>query len=190
MRIRALALVILSAPLAAPGAGPARPSAAAEGLLAADAAVFAPPDLKRQLVKNRSRLMEGVSDAAAADDGKRDAAAHRAAAVRGAREIAKRIRDHARFVDVAYEVGGLVHECAAAGDRLDAAPKSARFLGFTADPFGDPAALLAARTGKEPWDVALTRATCLVAWLWKSAGGDSSIASRMPESKGPYTVRE
>lgn len=178
-------LLLATSGTAAPAATPSP-----EVMLAADAAVYAPPDLKHQLVRNRARLMQGVADAVAAESGKRDAAGHKAAATRVAREIAKRIRSHARFADVAYEVGGLVHECAAMEGVPAAPPTSALFAGYTADPFRDPDTLFAVREGTPRWDAALTRATRLLAFVWKAAGGDASIALRMPVTKGPWPVRE
>ena len=82
--------------------------------MAADAASFAPPDFKRQLAKHSRRLMQGVSDAAAGETGTRDAAAHRAAAARGARALAESIRRHTPFDEIAYQAGGIVHELALA----------------------------------------------------------------------------
>jgi hypothetical protein len=170
--------------------GPATPAAGAQAGAEALLSGHAPPDLKRQLVKHRDRLMQGVADAVAADDASRDAAARRAAAVRGARAIAQRIREHAKFGDIAYEIGGLVHECAAIEGLPGTAPRQSTFAGFPKDPFRDPEALLSVRVGSDRWEAALTRATRLMTWLWKSAGGDASLAARLPESKGPYVVRE
>src|SRR5512134_3322126 len=104
-----LALPLLLAATAPSVPPPAWPLSA-ELMIAADAARFAPPDFKRQLAKHRARLMAGVQAAATAETGTRDAAAHRAAAARAARQIAESIRRHVSFADVAYETGGLVHE--------------------------------------------------------------------------------
>jgi hypothetical protein len=184
----------------------ARPAAAAWPLaaelrMAADAASFAPPDFKRQLAKHRDKLMEGVRDAAVAETGKRDAAAHRAAAARGARELAAAIRRHTPFADVVYELGGVVHEIAMATGppRLgeDAALEAAKrcvFRGFAAEPFADPETLVAVSlpTGdaRAAWDTAITLDTRLIAWIWKAAGGDASIARQHPERAGPWVIRE
>ncbi|MGE5345574.1 MAG: hypothetical protein ACM3JH_06450, partial [Acidithiobacillales bacterium] len=109
--------------LAVAAAGPPHPvwPLPAELLIGADAAADAPPDLKRQLVKHRQRLMAGIRDAAAVETGSRNAEAHRAASARGARDLAAAIRAHRPFSDVAYEAGGIVHEAAAAA-LLAAAP--------------------------------------------------------------------
>ncbi len=191
---------------AAPGAAPPHPAwpLSAELLIGADAAAEAPPDLKRQLVKHRQRLMAGIRDAAAAETGTRDAGAHRAAAARGARDLAAAIRAHRPFSDIAYEAGGIVHEAAAAallaaaprdGADLSRAATRARFLGYTATPFADPENLAASSPvspGASPetaYDTALTTASRLLAWVWKTAGGDASIVFRYPDSRGPYVLR-
>lgn len=173
-------------------------------LVAADSASYAPPDFKRQLAKHRARLMAGVKDAAAADRGTRDAAARRAAAARGARTIARAIRRHSSFADVAYEVGGLVHEVATAAwtsaggfpaAAASAAPKTGRFLGYAATPFADPEILAASLVpakgapASQAYDDAVTVSTRLLAWIWKTAGGDASITSKHPDSAGPYPLR-
>jgi hypothetical protein len=199
MRPRAAftALLFLAAALPARAGWPL----AAELRMAADAASFAPPDLKRQLAKNRDRLMEGVRDAAAAETGKRDTAAHRAAAARGAREIAAGIRNRLPFPDVAYQIGGIVHEIAMAmapagltdAAALEAA-KSYTFRGFSDEPFADPEKLAGARLpagdARTAWDSAVTLDTRLIAWIWKTAGGDSSIVRQHPEKTGPWVSRE
>ncbi|MDL2716919.1 MAG: hypothetical protein PT977_04120 [Acidobacteriota bacterium] len=196
MRCRAIAaafaLVLLSP--AARAAGPARWGVADEARIAAEAASWAPPDFKRQLAKHSRRLMQGVSDAAAADTGTRDAAAHRAAAARGARAVAAAIRRHMAFDEVAYQAGAIVHELALAlpppqGAATDFS-KTARFLGFPAEPFAAPetlaAAPLPAATARERYDAAVTLSSRLLAWIWKTAGGDVSFVKKYPESKGPY----
>src|ERR1700687_6143452 len=86
------ALALPSAPARATGW-----SLADERRMAADAASYAPPDFKRQLARHSRRLMQGVSDASAAETGARDAAAHRAAAARGAHALAESIRRHTPF---------------------------------------------------------------------------------------------
>jgi hypothetical protein len=175
-----------------------------ELMIAADAASYAPPDLKRQLAKHRARLMAGVKDAAAADRGTRDVAARRAAAARGAREIAQAIRRHSSFADVAYEAGGLVHEIATAAwtsaggfpaADAAAAPKAGRFLGYSATPSADPDLLAASLSpakgapASQAYDDAVTVSTRLLAWIWRTAGGDASITSKHPDSAGPYPIR-
>ena len=170
-----------------------------EALMAADAASYAPPDLKRQLAKHRDRLMAGVKDAAAAETGERDAAAHRAAAVRGARALVKAIRQHVPFEKVAYEFGGVVHELAAAsapkgidGASAVAAAKSSAFLGYPARPFAEPEMLAtfpATASPRAAYDTSVTAATRLLAWIWKTSGGDASVTTKYPESEGPYVVR-
>ena len=203
MRFLSLIVALLfAAPV--PAAPPPAWPLPAELLMAADAASFAPPDLKRQLVKHRERLMAGVNDAAAAEKGTRDATAHRAAAARGARQLAAAIRARRPFADVAYEAGGIVHEAALAAllsagpadaAELARAAKAARFLGYTAQPFADPEALAASvapargAAPREAYDAAVTAATRLLAWIWKTAGGDASIATKYPEKAGPYAVR-
>lgn len=191
-----LALALIAP--AAWGAGPVRWSVADEARMAAEAASWAPPDFKRQLARHSRRLMQGVSDAAAAETGTRDAAAHRAAAARGARALAEAIRKHAAFDEVVYQTGGIVHELALAlpppaGSAADVS-KTARFLGYTAEPFAAPEILAAtplpATTARERYDAAVTLSTRLLAWIWKAAGGDASSVTQYPASKGPYSVRE
>ena len=169
-----------------------------ERRMAADAVSFAPPDFKRQIAKHSRRLMQGVSDAAAAETGTRDAAAHRAAAARGARALAESIRRHTPFDEIAYQTGGIVHEFAmalqpAAAPAADTS-KAARFLGFSAEPFAAPeklaAAALPSGTPRECYDASITLTTRLLAWIWKAAGGDASSVAQYPVSKGPYAVRE
>jgi hypothetical protein len=198
-----LALPLLLAAPAPPAPHPAWPLPA-ELLIGADAAADAPPDFKRQLVKHRERLMAGIRDAAAADKGTRDAAAHRDAAARAARQIAAAIRGRRPFADAAYEAGGLVHEASAAAllasgpadaAELSRAAKRASFLGYTATPFADPEALAKSANvppGAPPravYDAAVSTATRLFAWVWKTAGGDASIVRKLPESGGPYLIR-
>lgn len=169
-----------------------------EARMAAEAASWAPPDFKRQLARHSRRLMQGVSDAAAAETGTRDAAAHRAAAARGARALAEAIRRHTAFDDVVYQAGGIVHEFALAlppqGGAGPDVSKTARFLGYPAEPFAAPeilaAAPLPATTARERYDAAVTLSTRLLAWIWKAAGGDASSVTQYPASKGPYAVRE
>ncbi|HEX5855679.1 MAG TPA: hypothetical protein VFZ57_08665 [Thermoanaerobaculia bacterium] len=169
-----------------------------ERRMAADAASFAPPDFKSQLAKHSRRLMQGVSDAAAGEGGTRDAAAHRAAAARGARSLAEAIRRHTPFDEIAYQAGGIVHELALAHAPRGAAPSDtslrARFLGFSAEPFAPPetlaAAALPSATARERYDAAVTLTARLLAWAWKTAGGNASSAAQYPEAKGPYVVRE
>jgi len=197
-----LALSLLLA-ARAPTPPPAWPLAA-ELLLGADAAASAPPDLKRQLVRHRERLMAGIRDAAKAETGARDAEAHRSAAARASRALAASIRAHRPFSDVAYDAAGIVHEAAfaalLAAGRADAAELSrasrrARFLGFTAAPFADPEVIAAGAlvshgaSPEDAYDAALTTATRLLAWVWKAAGGDASIVLRYPVSEGPYPLR-
>ena len=165
--------------------------------MAADAASFAPPDLKRQLAKNGRRLMEGVGECVSAETGKRDAAAHRAAAARGARALAESIRRHTPFDEIAYQTAGIVHELAMAfppSTGAESASSGARFLGFSAEPFAPPETLAAAplpsATPRDRYDAAVTLAARLLAWIWKTAGGDASLVSKFPASKGPYPVRE
>jgi len=196
MRRRALAAA-LGLALAAPAgraAEPVRWSVADEARMAAEAASWAPPDFKRQLARHSRRLMQGVSDAAAAETGTRDAAAHRAAAARGARALAEAIRRHAAFDEVVYQTGGIVHEFALAlpppAGTAANVPKAARFLGYPPEPFAAPevlaAAPLSATTARDRYDAAVTLSTRLLAWIWKAAGGDASSVKQYPESKGPF----
>jgi hypothetical protein len=209
MRWKAALFALFVLPATTPGAPvPAAPPPswplATELMIAADAASYAPPDFKRQLAKHRARLMAGVRDAAAADRGTRDVAARQAAAARGAREIAQAIRRHTSFTSVAYEAGGLVHEIAAAAwtssggfpaAEAAAAPKSGRFLGYSASPFADPALLASSLSppkgagAPQAYDDAVTVSTRLLAWIWKAAGGDASIATTHPGTSGPYPLR-
>jgi hypothetical protein len=169
-----------------------------EKRMAADAASFAPRDFKSQLAKHSRRLMQGVSDAAAGESRARDAAAHRAAAAHGARSLAEAIRRHTPFDEIAYQAGGIVHELALAHPPPGPAPlgtsSSARFLGFSTEPFAPPETLLAATlpsaTARERYDAAVTLMTRLLAWVWKTAGGDASSTTQYPVTKGPYVVRE
>jgi len=183
------------------GAGPARGTGwalADERHMAADAASFAPPDFKSQLAKHSRRLMQGVTDAAAGEAGTRDAAAHRAAAARGARSLAEAIRRHTPFDEIAYQAGGIVHEFARAhaprGAPLLDASAGARFLGFSAEPFAPPETLAAAAlpsvTARELYDAAVTLTARLLAWVWRTAGGNASSVTLYPAAKGPYVVRE
>lgn len=201
--MRRLPLVLVLSIAAARELSGAEPPAwglAVEALMAADAASYAPPDLKRQLVKHRDQLMAGVKTALEAEARPRDAAVHRATAARGARSIAQRIRGHEPFADIAYEVGGLVHELAAAdpphasGAELQRAARSASFLGYSAAPFAEPEAILSAplpsASTRDAYDASLTRATRLLAWIWKASGGDASIVKKFPETKGGYGIRE
>ncbi|MGZ6987632.1 MAG: hypothetical protein ACXVH0_01580 [Thermoanaerobaculia bacterium] len=184
--------------LAAPSARGAEWALADERRMAADAASFAPPDFKRQLAKQSRRLMQGVSDAAAGEVGTRDEAAHRAAAARGARALAESIRRHTPFDEIAYQAGGIVHELARAQAPRSAVPAgtfaNARFLGFSREPFAAPetlaAAALPSATARDRYDAAVTLATRLLAWVWKTAGGDASFVTQYPAAKGPYVVRE
>ncbi len=169
--------------------------------MAADAASFAPPDLKRNLVKHRDRLMAGVTDAGASRVAG-DAASRRAALARSARGIAAAIRSRRPRADVSYAVGELVHAAAglfppppraSAADVADAS-RSARFLGYASPPFASPESLVAApfsdTTCRQSYDASVTLTTRLLAWIWKEAGGDASIATLYPDSKGPYVVRD
>ncbi|MFI5119549.1 MAG: hypothetical protein ACHQM4_04005 [Thermoanaerobaculia bacterium] len=187
------ALALASAPVRATGW-----ALADERRMAADAASYAPPDFKRQLAKHGRRLMQGVSDASAGETGARDAAAHRAAAARGARALAESIRRHTPFDEIAYQAGGIVHEFAMAFQPA-AAPgantaAAARFFGYSPEPFAAPerlaAAALPSGTPRECYDASLTLTARLLAWIWKTAGGDASSVAQYPVSKGPYPVRE
>ena len=201
-------LALLLAPVflvAAPDASAdeaARWPVAAVGLMAADTAASAPPDVKRMLAKHPSRLMEGVKSGLAASPA-RDAAARRAALASASRRIAQAIRDHRPFEDVAYEAGGLVAEASllfpppgqeADGAALLALARSgATFRGYPQRPFDAPATLVSAAlpagTAREAYDAGLTLSARLLAWIWNTAGGDASVAAARPESKGPYPVR-
>src|SRR5664280_14420 len=161
------ALALSSAPARATGW-----TLADERRMAADAASYAPPEFKRPLAKYSRRLMQGVSDASAGEIGTRDAAAHRAAAARGARALAESIRRHTPFDEIAYQAGGIVHE-----------------LAMAIQPGAAPAALPSV-TSRECYDASVTLTTRLLAWIWKTAGGDASSVAQYPLSKGPYAVRE
>jgi hypothetical protein len=146
--------------------------------------------------------MEGVKAGLAASP-KRDAAARRAALATGTRRIAQAIRDHRPFADVAFEAGGLVAEASllfspagAASDEaalLALARSGATFRGYPPRPFDAPETLVAASfqagTPRDAYDASLTLSARLLAWIWKTAGGDASVATARPESKGPYKVR-
>ncbi|MBK8595605.1 MAG: hypothetical protein IPN83_08440 [Holophagales bacterium] len=174
----------------------------AVGLMAADAAAAAPPDFKRMLAKHPGRLMEGVKAGLAASP-KRDASARRAALASGARGIAKAIRDHKLFADVAYEAGGLVAEASLLFPPSGTAPDDAAllalarsgssFLGYPSRPFDAPETLVLAKlpvgSPRQDYDAAVSLSARLLAWIWNTAGGDASVAAARPESKGPYKVR-
>ena len=204
MRVRPLALLLLLPLVAADAraAAAARWPVPAVGLMAADAAAAAPPDFKRMLAKNPGRLMEGVKAGLAASP-TRDAAARRAALAAGTRRIAQAIRDHRPFADIAYEAGGLVAEASLlyppAGTAssetalLALARSGSSFLGFSPHPFDAPETLVGARlpaaSAREAYDSGLTLSARLLAWIWNTAGGNASVATTRPESKGPYPVR-
>ena len=71
---------------------------------------------------------------------------------------------------------------------------NARFLGFSGEPFAAPETLAAAAlpsgTARDRYDAAVTLTTRLLAWVWKTAGGDASSVTQYPAAKGPYVVRE
>ncbi len=198
--LASLAFALLLAAPAPPGSWPLP----AELLVGADAAALAPPDLKRQLVKHRDRLMAGIRDAAASGSGGGDAATHRAAAAALARKAAGAIRGRTPLDEVAYLAGRMIHEAAEAArlasgadaGELTRASRRARFLGYTARPFADPEVLAAslplapAAAPAAVYDAAVTTSTRLLAWVWKSAGGDASIVGKYPESDGPYPLRD
>ena len=118
--------------------------------------------------------------------------------MRGARSLAESIRRHTAFDEIAYQTGGIVLEFALAlppqGFAAPDVSKSARFLGYPAEPFAAPeilaAAPLPATTARERYDAAVTLSTRLLAWVWKAAGGDASSVTRYPASKGPYAARD
>lgn len=204
MRARPLALVfpLLLVAADARAAAAVRWPVPAVGLMAADAAAVAPPDFKRMLAKNPGRLMEGVKAGIAASP-TRDADARRAALAAGTRRIAQAIRDHHPFADVAYEAGGLVAEASllypptgtdsSETALLTLARSGSSFLGFSPRPFDTPETLVGARlqaaSAREAYDAGLTLSARLLAWIWNTAGGDASVATKRPESKGPYPVR-
>lgn len=190
----ALVLALAAAP---PAAAPRWPLLN-ERLIAADAASYAPPDLKRLVTRFRKRYMAGINDAVAAETHRRTPAEHRAAAARGARLAAAGVREHRKLEDVVYELGGVVHEAAAAfapAAAFDPATlRGSRFAGFGAAPFADPEKLavepLPSSSPVEAHDAAVTLATRLFAWTWKTAGGDAGIVKEYPQGQGPYVVRE
>lgn len=173
----------------------------AERLMAADAAFYAPPDLRRQLAKHRDELMAGVDAARSAAAGPADRAARRRDAARRARDIASAIRKRASFADVARSVGALVHDAAAGfppppgenPDSLLQASRSSSFIGFPREPFAAPEGLaalpLSDTSARQAYDAAVTLSTRLLAWIWKEAGGDASVVKKHPEARGPYAVR-
>ncbi len=193
MKRRALS-AFLAAALFAPaarGAEPVRWSVADEARMAAEAASWAPGDFKQQLAKHSRRLMQGVADAAAAERLAPGAPAHRDTAAKAARVLAAAIRRRESFDAAAYEVGGLLHSAAMAyAPEAPEVPGPSAFLGFPADPFAAPETLAAAKlpaaTGAERRAAAITLTARLLAWTWKTAGGDASIVKQYPDSKGPY----
>jgi hypothetical protein len=185
------ALAFLAAAPGARAAGPVPWSVADEARIAAEAASWAPPDFKRQLAKHSRRLMQGVADAAAADGLPPGDPAHRAAAAKGTRTLAAAIRRHSAFADVAHDAGAIVHAAAMAyAPDAPGAKGPSPFLGFPADPFAAPETLAAAKlpaaTAAQRRAAAVTLAARLLAWTWKTAGGDASIVTQYPEAKGPY----
>ena len=170
--------------------------------MAADAAFYAPPDLKRQLARHRDELMAGVAGARESDTRPAGPSARRLEAARRARDIAAAIRRRSSFADVARSAGALVHDAAAGfppppgagGEKaLLSVARSSSFLGFSRDPFSSPESLaglpLSDTSARQAYNAAVTLATRLLAWTWREAGGDASIARRHPEAKGPYGVR-
>jgi hypothetical protein len=126
-------------------------------------------------------------------------------AAKAARAIAQSIRRHAAFADVAYETGRLVHEVSQ-GVWLSAGPFEAEeaamaargplsFLGFGPNSFAAPELLVSSisprkgSSAREAVEGSVTVATRLLAWIWKTAGGDSSIVRQSPEASGPYPLR-
>ena len=194
MRRRALAAAFAAALLApaARAAEPARWSVSEEARIAAEAASWAPPDFKRQLAKHSRRLMQGVADAAAGDRLAPRSPEQRDAAARSARSLAASIRHHEAFADVVYLAGALVPACTAAysPDSAAGAPGPSAFAGFPADPFGAPESLVHAPlpSASDPARraAAVTLSARLLAWIWKTAGGDASIVKQYPDSKGPF----
>jgi hypothetical protein len=193
MRRRALTSLLAAALLApaARAAEPVRWSVADEARMAAEAVSWAPPDFKRQLAKHSRRLMQGVADAAAAERLAPGAPAHRDAAAKTARALAAAIRRHESFDSVATQAGALLHSAAMAyAPDAPGTGGPSPFLGFPADPIAAPETLAAAKlpaaTGAERRSAAITLTARLLAWTWKTAGGDASIAKQYPDSKGPY----
>lgn len=194
------ALCVLLLALAAEPARAGWPQTA-ERLMAADAAFYAPPDLRRQLAKHRDELMAGVDAARGAASGTADPAARRRDAAGRARAIASAIRKRAPFADVARSAGALVHDAAAGfppppgtgGDALLQMSRSSSFLGFPREPFASPEGLaalpLSGASARQAYDAAVTLSTRLLAWIWKEAGGDASVVKKHPESRGPYAIR-
>ena len=175
----------------------------AVGLMAADAAAAAPPDFKRMLAKNPGRLMEGVKAGLAASP-KRDAAARRAALAAGARADRE---GHPRPPPLR---GRRVRGGRARGRglaplsarrsrprtrrRSSPSPGAARPSAATRRARSTPprpSSRRASRRGtpRDAYDASLTLSARLLAWIWKTAGGDASVATARPESKGPYQVR-
>jgi hypothetical protein len=185
------ALVLALAAHAVRAAEPVRWSVADEARMAAEAASWAPPDFKRQLAKHSRRLMQGVADAVAAEGLAPGDPAHRAAAAKGARALAAAIRHHSAFADVAHDAGTILHAAAMAyAPDAPGTPGPSPFLGFPADPFAAPETLAAvklpAATAAQRRAAAVTLTARLLAWTWKTAGGDASIVTQYPEAKGPY----
>ncbi|MFI5119550.1 MAG: hypothetical protein ACHQM4_04010 [Thermoanaerobaculia bacterium] len=115
----------------------------------------------------------------------------RSGLVEFARALAAAIRRHSAFADVAYASGSIVHAAAMAyAPDAPGMPGPSPFLGFPADPFAPPETLAAAKlpaaTGAQRRAAAVTLAARLLAWTWKTAGGDASIVTQYPEAKGPY----
>ncbi len=189
-RLSALLVTALFACGRAPAAEPARWPVAEEGRLAAEAAGWAPPDFKRQLAKHSGALMRAVAEAASVERLAPRAAAHRVAAAKEARALAAGIRRHESFEIAARHAGAIVHAAAMAyaPDRGASGPSA--FLGFGPQPFGEPESIAAeplpAATDAERRAAALTLSARLLAWAWKTAGGDASFVSTYPAAKGPY----
>ena len=76
----------------------------------------------------------------------------------------------------------------------DARPSPPVSSVFPPEPFAAPETLAAAAlpsgTPRECYDASITLTARLLAWIWKTAGGDVSSVAQYPDSKGPYAVRE
>jgi hypothetical protein len=173
----------------------------AERMLAADATFYAPPDLKRQIAKNRDRFMAGVNDSSEAEKQGRTPSQYREAASSLAVRIVSAIRQKRSFADAVYMTGGLLHMVAMSYPppgpdlkMIEGAWKArSAFQGYPDKPFGARAAVFpvppSAASYQAAYDSAVTAGTRFLAWIWDGAGGDAAIARQYPESKGPYGVR-
>ena len=168
-----------------------------ERRMAADAASFAPPDFKTQLARHSRRLMQGVSDAAAGEAwprrSPRTALPPPAAPARSRKPFAVTRRSTRSRTGRAGSSTSFRSRTPRAGRRpstCPGAPASSAFRGALRAPRNARGGESAQATARDRYDAAVTLATRLLAWIWKTAGGNASSVTQYPAAKGPYVVRE